>query len=1122
MRALIGVWSLALLAAACGRTSSSARSQTPEGFRVTGVVANADPTIRPARVLPEVIDETNGFGVEPNGGTRVLTGGYRVVTSPKGGIIAAEDRLPQAPQATIALPDRLGGGFLFVLGATLWRADRWLDQAKPIFTSPAPIVAIIPGLDRVYVRTQKLTLALDGRSGQVLDLGPWPSAPHVVSYAAADGWRAAAIADTRGVIATFDAGATWRSLDLSIDAKNVVASNNNLAIGGIDSSHAEVWFELREGGSLSPLDAPPREAKTTLINVPTPPRSAALTKYSVHAPFVPRPTVEVPTSSPTTTVTVPIDRAATPSMTDGEFAARIFGKRPLAAAIEDGWPLADGTAVLARDGALARVRISDGALLEIVRDAFPLKTARCHPVTLSRSGAPGAFGFVCGEPRGATILYAYDAMRGRLAELKRFDRPRVVTSSGNGALTVRGPCDEDGEPPPPAKPDTVKLEQLKGHEDAGTKEEAKDKPHTSPASAASEKPTKDAEPSAAERPAPGMHPYCLYGHDDVWREIHVRGDVGGERVVALADGRVVVITPPPRSDTPPRLTILDKNGASTVPIVFPNNSREISHLQRLGVWLDGFEERRPGVVGGWIEAGGIVGVEISLDGKATVGQYILDAWLPFVSGRYGLGWTEYRRAYETTDGGMTWTSVDLPDPLVPTSKIERRACGPIGCLARGWLRIGWGESKAKPEPSPPVAYHPPLNHLAVPQIRLSCEPLASMPTKASLPRAQTTTSTHRMNFSLGRPPVLGSFNGLSELPPFFSHQAPPLRDSERGINVDVRELVERQPTLGSLARVYGWGPKTGEWETMGRWQVKWLSPFAGWPDVRSSLPSSPPQIVLDMTRTAMTYYGSYGSANSFQFATGDDPSHALLVGKRATREGTIFELEADRSPVEIHRADGEPFDMIEGTVRAAGRWFVATTSTSTMSETIIWQVEGATARELVRIPRASAATQSSSYGRVRLARRTDGRAIGLIVDGQPTPERAANVRWAVPIDLESGAVGEPEPLGYVDLAGQTLDACVDDVGWVVDTPLPASTVKLLLPRGSGALQAVQARVRLTKTHACIERLAGTYDGQTPERAAQLTRPTGGASRPNGVRPGEIAVTAMSAQTRFPLKCTVAK
>lgn len=1132
---LTGVVVLALLAAACGRSGSGARTAEMGGFRAAGVGAGADPTVHPARLLPEVVDEPTTYGSEAGGGTRAITAGLRVVTSPKGAIVAAEDRLPHAPQSTLALPDRLGGGFLFLVGTTLWRADRWLGPVKPIFTSPQPVQAIVPGLDRVYVRAQNAVLAIDGRNGHVLDLGPWPASPHVASYAAADGWRAAAVTDLRGVVATFDAGATWRALDLPIEPKQVVVSSDNLAIGGFETGKSEVWYELRSDGSLARLGSAPREVKTRLSPTP-PPRPT----YGGFAPAVvfPSPTASATAPRPGSTAEPERSREEVPQTdTDkDDLAAKTFGKRPLATAIEDGWPLTDGTAVIARDGSLARVRLSDGALIELVRDAFPLKPARCHPLTLTRPTAVGAFGFVCGEPRGTTVLYAYEPLAGRLAEIKRFDKPRVVTSSGNGALAVRGPCAEDGNPSPPARPEPVKLEKIDkakdDDRDAAKGAKAKDVKPT----AAKAEPTepKAPEPKAVANkesaPASEVHPYCVLGHDDTWREIHVRGDIGGERVVVLADGRIVVVSPPQGLGTPARITILDKGRASTAPVTFPRVDNDVGRALRFGLWMDGFEERRPGVVGGWIEAGGaMLGIEIALDGKATPGQFIRDAGLPFVSGRYGLGWTASRRGYETTDGGMTWANIDLPDPLVPVSKVERRACGPVGCIAHGWLRVGWGEPK-RPPPSPaPPPYRGATASLTIPQVQLSCEPLAAMPPAAPAqrprPPAQPAEPQPRIRFgALGGPPVLGTFNGLSELPSFFSQPAQVLRDGERGMNVDVRDLVDRYPNVGSLARVYGWGPKTGEWETLGRWQVKWLSPFNGWQDVRASLPAPPPQMILDMTRAATTYYGSYGVTNStFQIAPGDDAGHALLVGKRVVRsEGVMYELEADRAPVEVRRGDGEPFGEIEGIVRAAGRWFVATPPAQGTASpvTVIWQVEGAIARELARIPRATNGAQSSS-GRTKLARRSDGRAIALVVDGQPTAERSTAVRWALPIDLESGAVGEPEPLGYVDLAGRTLDACTDDiVGWVLDTSVPSTTVRMRVPQGTGSINGVLARLRLTSARACIERLAGIYDGQSQERAAQLTR-AGAAPRTGAaLRPGEMLVSAMSAQTRFPLKCTV--
>ena len=1102
--------------AACGH-GSNARNAEVGSFRAVGVGASLDPTIRPARLLPEVVDETQSYGTEPGGGIRTITSGLRIVAAPHGAILAANARLPQPPQSTTALPERLGGGFLFVLGTTVWRADRWLGEAKPIFTSTSSIQALIPGLDRVYVRSQSSYLGIDGRTGKALDLGPWPQSPFVASYAAADGWRAAAVTDLRGAVATFDAGATWRSLDLPLEPRQVVVSGDSLAVGGVENGRNEAWFEVRSDGSIARLGTAPRDAKGKIAPMPVaPPRPYPGWPGGYPGGYPPPyPTMypqPVPAPQPTSTLSLRETNDTPDEKQDP--GVKIFGKRPLAAAIEDGWPLTDGTAVVARDGALGRVRLSDGALTELVQGAFPLKPARCHPVSLTRANAVGAFGFVCGEPRGTTIIYAYEPFRGRLAEIKRFDKPRVVSSSGNGALAVRGSCAEDAEPAGPPRPEPVKLVDVRdAGKDAAIKTEAK----------------KDEKKEEEKKSAPEIHPYCVLGHDNTWREIHVRGDIGGERVVVLTDGKIIVVSPPQSAGAPARLTILDKGKATTVPVVFPKVTNDVARVLRLGLWLDGFEERKPGVIGGWVEAGGsMLGLEIGIDGKAVPGQFIRDAGMPFVAGRYGFGWTQSRRGYETTDGGMTWTSIELPEPLTPIAKVERRACGPIGCLASGWLRVGWGEGKHAPIPPAPPAHRSTVT-LSPPQIQLACEPLAPVAPVAPPPKTKPPPPQPQPRRPSSGPPVLGGgVNGLSELPPFYAQPATVLRESERGMQFEIRELPERYPQMGTLGRVYGWGPKTGEWETLGRWQVKWLSPFVGWPDVRASVPVMPPQALLDFTRQQYGYYGYGGGYGSsfFRLATGDDAGHALLIGQRIMRgnEFSLFELEADRAPVELRRADGEPFTEIDGVVRAGGRWFLAMPPApgSTSPTTTIWTVDGSVARELVKVPRAGVVDSSRAMGQTKLARRSDNRAIGLVVDGQPTAERNVNVRWVLPIDIETGTLGEPEMLGYVDLGGRTLDACSDDVvGWVLDTSLASSSARLKLPAGAGSMHSLYARLRLTSARACLERLSGTY-GQSAEQTAQITKAGPATRAPTTLRPGEIIATAMSAQTRYPLRCTVTK
>ena len=97
------------------------------------------------------------------------------------------------------------------------------------------------------------------------------------------------------------------------------------------------------------------------------------------------------------------------------------------------------------------------------------------------------------------------------------------------------------------------------------------------------------------RAPPEIHPFCVLGHDNTWREVHVRGDVGGERVVVLADGKIVVVSPPQGRPRPARLTLLDKGRATTLPVVFPKVTRRHrarAPARRLARRLRGAKARR--------------------------------------------------------------------------------------------------------------------------------------------------------------------------------------------------------------------------------------------------------------------------------------------------------------------------------------------------------------------------------------------------------------------------------------------------------------------------------------------------------------------------------------------------
>ncbi len=1034
--AALAVGAMLTQQSACAGRLASATGARPGGLRALGLRAPDDVTVRPARLFPENLDEASLYGHEPGRGGRAIVSGLRVTASPEGPIYAATDRFPSTPTSVVELPERMGGGFFFAMGKTLWRAPSWLEQASPAFASITPIAQVLVGLDRAYVRSTTGALtALDPRTGAITDLGPLPASPSVCRLAALDAWRAVAIADLRGALVTLDAGSTWRPLALPIDPNDVVALDGSLAVGGTDENRQAAWWEVRPDGQTGRLAATPGTEPQG--DAPSPPADPL---------------------------------------------ARAFGARPLVAAIEDGWPLVDGTALVARDGALARVRLADGAIVESAADAFPLKPARCHPLALARPADPGAFGFVCGETRGKTVLYGWDASSGRLAEMRRWDSPREVLASGNGALAVRGPCDPTTEPaasPTPAQ----------GRADA--------------------------------RDATADQAYCLFVPGGGWSESHLRGEGADRaRLVVLSDGRVAVVRPPRGGDLESaRLTLLDGARATDVEIAWPQLRPEVARVLRLGTWMDGFEERRPGVLGGWVDGGGtVVGLEVRADGVVRVGEYIRDAGAPLVSGRWGLGWTASRRGFETTDGGMTWKKdIEVPEPIAPARSVRERACGPVGCIAAGWLRVGWGAAESTPPAEVPVRSPRPR---VVPTLDLECQGASARPpeTKPASPfRAAAPTPAPTWMFRPWPVPRLGpsasGYGTLSEFPECLGHLGPALPASDRGIPpAEASGAIERSLRVPSpLACLYAWGPKSGDWDQLGRWEVRWLWPWGGGADVRTSAAVAAPWPSQETARRALGQGG--GPPTVWVLAPGDDADHALLVARHTlgTPTADLVVLESEKAPVEVRRPGGDPFPDVEGATRAGGRWYFATSqSPGELAATVVWLVDGSAACEIARLPRVALETRATA----RLARRTDGRAVGVLVDGQPDALRGTTTRWVAGIDLESGGISDPEPLAPTDLSDREVSFCTgDDTGWSVDVPYATGVRVHGAAAGVGvSLQSTFARLRLTRDHACIERVLGSTDASAEGLAAVAAA----ALRPDA---RTVDATVIAGHTRYSLRCS---
>ena len=157
----------------------------------------------------------------------------------------------------------------------------------------------------------------------------------------------------------------------------------------------------------------------------------------------------------------------------------------------------------------------------------------------------------------------------------------------------------------------------------------------------------------------------------------------------------------------------------------------------------GVEEREAGVLGAWAIAGNdLRGVRIGLDGKVTLGADVASSPRTVVSGRYALDWGSTARGKETTDGGMSWSVVNLPASPLEGSALASAACGPVGASEgatrdgkpSSWLRIGWGSAPETPDlvkaPDPP----PPAFKLPEPRgVSLRCEPTGEVAGPAPKP-----------------------------------------------------------------------------------------------------------------------------------------------------------------------------------------------------------------------------------------------------------------------------------------------------------------------------------------------------------------------------------------------------
>ncbi|HEU4536429.1 MAG TPA: hypothetical protein VFS00_20030, partial [Polyangiaceae bacterium] len=723
-----------------------------------------------------------------------------------------------------------------------------------------------------------------------------------------------------------------------------------------------------------------------------------------------------------------------------------FGAHPLRAALEEGWPLRDGTAAVARGGRVGLVRLADGGVVALSAERVEGEDdAHCQAL---RFGA--GVGFACGAPGRGTTLYSLAQPLG-LRPIAAFAKPRAVAPSGNGALVVRGPCDAEGDP--------------------------------------------------ARADGQGGRPYCVFGARGgaPW-QFSTRGDVGVERVVALGDGRVVVLVPP-RGGDPGRVVTL-RPGASTaeparpggVALRLPPAEGPKALLQR-GLWLDTFWESSPGEIAGWVESGGtIVGVRVrTSDGTLTVGKPRegADAVL---SGPYALGTLEGERLWETTDGGQSWHGVDLP-PALRSRMLRGRACGPAGCSLsferETWLRVGWGEPASgdlDDAALPPAAPEP----AATPAPSLRCEiERALPPAQGGPPPPAPRPSRPRFRGGLGVSVAPERESG--PWAPFRGAAPPTLPAGYAGFDAG--------PSTGAPAyRLYAWTPKGVNFAQSARLLGRFFDRYDPTGGVRSTALGLPPWPDENAIGDALGFAGT-----SVIFHALPDPSgRAALASLCRSNRCELFGLASGRPVERLPEADDAPYSrLIPPSASAAwtdDAWFLALGDSTQIT---VWRIEPSRSRVLAKLPRLPS-PGGGPPEIVTLVRRARGAGIGLFAQGLGTFGRSERDFYVVPLDPQTGAPGEVLRLGPGDFGGKLPPPCDPEAdGWLVDFSPPFGQGPNLLLASGARVTDLSWRLRLEAGRVCAEAALGRVpDATTPKAApARPVKPASASSPASAPTPG---------------------
>jgi hypothetical protein len=1021
------------------KTASSDRTPRPGPLKPTphapiGEDGKAPPG---ARWLPVTTAGGNEVEVLPDGTRRAILRRLRVEQGPDGSIRTATDLLPEGTAGPVlTLPDRLGGGILYLttVGGTLvHRAPAFLAPLEPLARFRAAPLLPVAATDRLLLR------AADGSRLHALELPTGhattpvgvPVAPRIGSIVFADAYHGLAVADLVGLVATTDAGASWRPVPLPDQA----ALGEVLArADGYTVATATGRYTVDLNGQISQT-----EAVAAL-----PPNRAAMTRGRVRGP------TRVPTLPE---ALPPIAALARPGP---------LGALPAQTTIERGIRVGVNDAVVAANGRVVRVSLTDFSVLDLSRDKTSLdRDDSCRSVALGATVA-----FVCGgEGTGTSIHEASADLTTR--EIVRFREPRSVRASGQGALAVSGGC------APEANGNEVCV-------------------------------------------LDGIHPP---------RTIRLLGESGRERILPLSDGRVVIVEPPQLgvdgrailvrldgsktslalsfaasgstpaaeeepakptlrgSKSPVSIRAIAEAAAKRPPPTASGSGSVAEGPLREGFWTHDWSEVSLAEIATWVVSGSeIRGVRIDLTtGLITAGTPRPTAQTS-VAGLYGFMLNDGGRGADTIDGGKTWVRLDQPD-LLKAKADGARLCSSLGCVLRfaetPWVRVGWGE----PEESAflDAAVPRSVDDLVVDRsFSLDCDdvkirPPRKDPPKKTIPVRTSSTPLLTMDGDTDGSMALR----VGDWDSFRGFAGPVLPKGFGGYDVT-------SAPSGVHAALYAWTPYGAMNRDVSHWQGRFFDKYdtSERDGVRSSAVGTTPYISEEDLATALGYRSSVVALQPLI----DPGGHAALVGMGDSSGGwELVSLVEGRTPARLATpADGAwpailPSQASAAYLESLDAWVVATEEGSA---TVLRVASAGQTRDLATLPRVGL----GSHDPVMVVRRARTTGVGVLVGGlnAAATERVVHV---LPIDLDDGHIGEIRRLGPTSLAGRPLRACEPgEDGWLVDMGVggsPAFSFRASDAKRPGArVDDASVRARLDEGKVCVDAIAaklvalpGSADGK---------------------------------------------